>query len=236
MSFALVQANPFQVVELFPNPTAPDPIMWPDGAATHGVTPPFQHGPWVFAQAVYGPAKPNEFYSLQGVTPSFDGTIVTMTQTWVPIGLGTAQNVLTQRINLAAESARLQFITGGAGQSMIYNEKLIESRDLQTWLLANPGQTPPPSQYPLLFSTVGIEQKLDGSGVSTSIVDVMTIVLTMAAGWITAGAKIETARFSAIMSISGAQTVDQASAIYNSVTWPIPAPSGPINATTSAPV
>lgn len=210
MTFALVEINPFSVIQTYLGNLVPDPLVWPDGAVTHATTVGFVRGNWMLASVAYTPPQPGEFYLLQSSTASFAGSVVTYTQTWAPNNLASVQSTLTQRINQAAEGERLRYITPGVGQSMIYLQKLAQAQALQTWIAANPTGAPNPATYPLLAASVGIEENAAGTGPCSSLSDVMTLVLSVYGQWMTIGAQIETLRLKGLSAVAAATTVDLA--------------------------
>lgn len=205
MTFAVIQASPLRVIQTYQTGTPPEPVIWPDGAATHGATAGFTHGPWILVPVVYVLDAPNEFYTLDSVSPSFDGTTLTYTQKWIPFPLDAVQATLVKRLNQAAEQQRQQYITAGPGQAMVYLQKLSEALDLAK------DPNPLPANYPLLNATVGVE--------AGSLADVAALVTKTASQWIPIAGKIENIRLSVKAAIMNAQTVDDAVAAWSQVTW-----------------
>jgi len=116
---------------------------------------------------------------------------------------------LAARIDAEAEAARLSFITGGAGQAMIYQRKGEEAR-----ALIAAGGTPAAQDYPILAASVGIE--------ADNLGDVAQMVVAREAAWVSAGAAIEAVRLAAKKAVSVAETADDAVAEASSLTWPKP--------------
>lgn len=205
MSFALIQVEPFALLQCFPGASPPEPLLWPNGECSHAVSAGFRNEGWMLAPLVYGPDAPNEFYTLGGTTPSFDGTIVTLSRTWAAVDLADTQATLTQRLDNAAEAKRQQSLTGGAGQALVYQQKLAEA-------LAFAGDANPvAANYQLLAASVGIE--------ASSLAGVADLVRARAAQWKMAAARIEAARLSGKAAVAAAKTVDQAVAAYAALVW-----------------
>lgn len=207
MTFVLVQIDPFVVLEtLFPT-SIPDPIVWPDGTASHGVPPTgMSHGNWAVLPAIYTPPSPGEFYTLAESVGVLTGQTVTFTQTWTPQPLAGVQATLVARLNQAAEQQRQAYITAGPGQAMIYLQKLAEATALMS------DAAPVAANYPLLNATVGIE--------APTLAAVGALVRQTSAQWTLLAAQIEAARLSTKAAITAAATVDPAVAALAAVTWP----------------
>lgn len=111
-----------------------------------------------------------------------------------------------QAIDDAAERCRLQWITGGAGQAMVYQEKRAEAERWQ----AEGGD---PGDYPILSASVGVE--------AADIAGVAAIVVGTATAWTGLAASIERLRLAAKKAVATASTwteIDAASAVE----WPSP--------------
>lgn len=109
-------------------------------------------------------------------------------------------------IDVAAEFARLRFITLGAGQAMVYQAKGEEARAA----LADP--TPLPETYPLLAASLGI----DGE----TIAEVAEAILAIETQWRAVAAQIERTRLVAKRDVGAAADVDAVAAIVAALTWP----------------
>jgi len=111
-----------------------------------------------------------------------------------------------QAIDEAAERCRLQWITGGAGQAMVYQQKRAEADRY----LAEGGD---PAGYPILSASVGIE--------AADVAGVAALVAGTTAAWTGIAAGIERLRLSAKKAVGLATTwaeIDAAS----TVAWPAP--------------
>ncbi|XUY27838.1 hypothetical protein RMR21_005635 [Agrobacterium sp. rho-8.1] len=115
------------------------------------------------------------------------------------------KRLLKTQIDEEAETARLRYITGGAGQAMTYQRKVEEAKR------AVLEDNPLPDDYPMLSASLGI----DGE----TIKDIALLVLTMDAQWAVIGSAIERARQTAKEAIGGAETVEAAQ-IAAQVVWP----------------
>lgn len=130
-----------------------------------------------------------------------------------------AQAAATAIIDSQAESARLQFITAGFGQMMVY---MVKAQEAQALLAAYPTEaafnaaSPPPSagEYPLLFDEVGITAS-DAWGVAT-------VIAGLNAQWLGIAATIERQRLGSKQAVMAATTQAQVAGIMN-ITWPTPA-------------
>lgn len=119
-----------------------------------------------------------------------------------------------RRVDALAEEARLQFITPGAGQALVYENKRREAEDCLAEVAA--AQTPDPQDYPLLAAEVGITAE--------DLVAVATVVAGLAAQWRTVAAYIEALRLGAKAAIDavtdGPTAAAEVEAIIASLSWP----------------
>jgi len=115
------------------------------------------------------------------------------------------------KVDAEAETARLQFISGGAGMALVYERKRDEA---EAYLAA---VTPDPADYPLLKARA---ERLDP--ITPDYAAVAADWNARAAAWVTAAAAIEDLREGAketIAAAADAAAVEAATAI----TWPTPA-------------
>lgn len=125
-----------------------------------------------------------------------------------PVDLGDLKASLKAQIDADAEAERLKYITPGAGQAMAYLQKAMEAT-------AYLGETDPdPADYPLLAAEVGIT--------GDTIADVAAVVDAHYQAWRVIGAAIEQARLGGKAAVDAAETVEDAQAAYDAVTWPDP--------------
>lgn len=104
MLYAIVQLSPFRVIDYLR--VFPDPIRWPDGSATHGASVGTERdGMTVVAIRYINQSPPNEFYSLGGENLSLNGTILTITRSWVADPLRKVQDTLITRLGYAGKEA-----------------------------------------------------------------------------------------------------------------------------------
>ena len=109
-----------------------------------------------------------------------------------------------QVIDAAAERCRLQWITGGSGQVMVYQAK----RDEAARYLAEGGD---PAGYPILSASVGIE--------AADMAGVAALVAGTTAVWTNIAASIERLRLGAKKSAGAATTWEEINTALN-VNWP----------------
>lgn len=215
MAFALVQINPFAVVTLYPpSLDAPNPVVWPDGAASHAVSAPFVHGNWALVNVVYTPAAPNAYTQLVASVPSFDGATLTFTQTWTSIPLPAAQADFAGLIDLAAASAHVNAVMANQQLNVmcaVRTMMVIETRN-EAVAIANLGTAAVLTNYPM----IGAIANAMGVGVGV----VVSSVLSNYAAWVATAAKIEGARISAQLAVANATSVTSALTAYNAVAWP----------------
>lgn len=120
-----------------------------------------------------------------------------------------AQKVdLKTRLDAAAETERLKYITPGAGQAMTYQQKATEAAAC----LAD--TDPDPADYPLLAAEIGIT--------GATLAEVAQAVHDAHQTWRVIGAQIEAARLGGKAAIDAADTEEDAQAAFGAVTWPSP--------------
>jgi hypothetical protein len=111
------------------------------------------------------------------------------------------------RVDAAAETARLQFITPGFGQAMTYMRKLEEARAQQAGGLG---------PFPLLQAGIGV----DGADVAA----VAATVIAMSDAWTAVAAAIEAIRLAAKRDIDAVEdspdAADAIEAIVAACAWP----------------
>lgn len=100
------------------------------------------------------------------------------------------RRVAAGRIDAAAEALRLRYMTGGAGQAMVYQAKAAEA------LRLSGDADPSPAGYPLLAAEVGIT--------APTLTGVGAAVLAAHDEWTRIGALIEAARLAAKAAIAAA--------------------------------
>lgn len=113
---------------------------------------------------------------------------------------------LNSKVDAAAETERLRYITPGEGQAMTYQQKVDEARAFKL------ASDPQAADYPVLFSEVGIT--------APTLAEVADIVLAAFAQWQKIGAAIESIRLGAKRDINAARDEAAASSIFDAVTWP----------------
>ena len=113
------------------------------------------------------------------------------------------REAIKAEIDRQAEEVRLQFVTPGAGQALVYQQKLYEAQTLE----------PPfdPEDYPMLAAELGITGE--------TLEEVAGVVLAIANQWKAMAAAIETARLGAKKAVDDATTLEELDAAA-SVTWP----------------
>lgn len=109
------------------------------------------------------------------------------------------------QIDALAESARLRYMTGGAGQALTYQKKAAEAKSYLS--TSNPNAT----DYPMLSAEVGLT--------SDTLLGVAQIVAAKDAAWGLVGGDIERIRLGAKTAIRAAVSVEAINAAL-SVAWP----------------
>lgn len=121
------------------------------------------------------------------------------------------------RVDVAAEAARMAFLTTGAGQAMEYQATEAEGRAYVNALSA--GQSPDLANYP--FIKAEYDAMTEAAGTPPDVMDVVYMVVGMANLWIMAGAEIKRLRRAAKLAIESATTPTQIRAAQQ-ITWPTP--------------
>lgn len=122
--------------------------------------------------------------------------------------LNTLKVAALRAIDTQAENTRLQFITPGAGQSMVYQRKVQEA---ETLALDN---NPDAAHYPLLTAEVGITGE--------TLQEVAATVLAKRDQWLAVAALIERTRLLAKTDIQAADTAARIDTIISGIVWPQP--------------
>lgn len=130
--------------------------------------------------------------------------------------LASAKAEALAAIDAAAESARLLYITAGAGQSMTYDAKQLEAREIlfdaaSTAAADAMDSATLKSVYPMIWASI------PATGATPSAV--ATAVQAQALAWAAKGAEIEKARLDAKAAVQAAVTSDQVAAA-KVVVWP----------------
>lgn len=125
------------------------------------------------------------------------------------------QRLLLQ-VDAEAETARLRFITPGAGQALEYQ---ATEREARAYLAAGLPEPFDPMAYP--FIEAERQAIFDATGQLPAPADIITAVIGSADQWATVGAEIKRLRRAAKMAIESSTTISQARAAAL-VTWPAP--------------
>ncbi|WP_051657299.1 hypothetical protein [Acidiphilium angustum] len=161
--------------------------------------------------------------SAQYATLLAGGRFLYLNSQIVPISssfpLAAAQTAACTSIDLDAEQARLQFITPGFGQMMVYLTKAAQAQALLATYpteAAFAAASPPPSsmQFPLLFDEIGIT--------ASTAWGVASVIAALNAEWLGIAALIERTRLAAKGAVMGATTQAEI-ATAMTISWPTPA-------------
>jgi hypothetical protein len=127
--------------------------------------------------------------------------------------LAEARALATIHVDATAETARLGWLTPGAGQALVYNQKREEAQAFLALYPTPPAPEPDGSDWPLLSHEVG--------PTLPSLFAVATAVLAIADVWTDAAGQIEDLRLSAKRAIAEASTPAEAWSLA-SIVWPTP--------------
>ncbi len=123
-------------------------------------------------------------------------------------------------IDSAAETCRLQYMTPGYGQAMVYLQKLAEAQRFITAYPTAGSPGVPTVADPVDWPFVSAELNINGS----SMWAVADTIVTTAQAWLTVAPQVETLRLSAKRAVTAAMT-QAAIAAAQSVSWPSPSSS-----------
>ena len=112
---------------------------------------------------------------------------------------------MAARIDAAAETTRLKYITGGSGQAMVYQQKVDEAKAYQA------GVAPVDADYPIL--------QAEAAATGTTLYALATAVMAVTGQWIALAAQIEGLRMGAKKAATDALTID-AALFAEQVNWP----------------
>jgi hypothetical protein len=206
MSFAVVNSDTGEVIQTFPGDAVPDPVVWPNGDASHAVDPGHQHAQWRLVHVTHKSDRPDEFHENAGTELTISGGTLSYLHTWKPQPLAHVQKTLASRIDEEAERQRQLYLTPGIGQAAVYQQKLEEALNY----ISDPSSEP--EDYLLLSSSVGTE--------GASVIEVARLVKARAAECKRTMAAVEKVRLSTKRLIANSKDVDTAIASYRSATWP----------------
>jgi len=116
-NFAVIDTQTLQVFKAYSD--LPDPVVWPNGDASHGVYVGFVHGNEMFVSIIEEPDQPNEFYSRGSIALSLRGSALVQTITWVPMDVATVKQTLLDRFDatlVADPQLILALLSGTAAQ------------------------------------------------------------------------------------------------------------------------
>jgi hypothetical protein len=110
-------------------------------------------------------------------------------------------------IDADAERCRLKYLTPGAAQAMVYQQKAAEADAL----LAADGE-PDPGNYPILAASVGIE--------ADTLTDIAHLVIGTRMAWTVIAAQIEAVRLGAKQALDRTDDPLELRRIRNEAEWP----------------
>lgn len=143
---------------------------------------------------------------------AFDGEawVVTRTRSYPPLAQCRAEAI--SQIDRAAETARLAFITDGAGQALVYRRKSDQARACLAQYDAQ--NQPPAGMFPALEAEVGIT--------AADVVDVAATVVALEDAWAAIADAIEAIRLGAKRDVGLAPTPNTINNIVSAIVWPTP--------------
>lgn len=125
-----------------------------------------------------------------------------------PTTLGDIKSEAQKNIDFMAEQTRLKFITGGAGQAMVYQRKTQEAEAMAL------DESPAAVNYPLLAAELGITGE--------TLAEIGETVLARRDLWLGVAAQIEQTRLLAKAAVNAATDADQVALVLDGLTWPAP--------------
>lgn len=111
-------------------------------------------------------------------------------------------------VDTEAENVRLQFITTGSGQAMVYQEKVAQAQAYEA------ATVPQDADYPLLMAESNV------TGMSIDLV--AQNILDTRAQWLLIATAIEQTRLQAKEDIQAALTPEEVYSIITNLVWPEP--------------
>lgn len=109
-------------------------------------------------------------------------------------------------IDITAETQRLKYITGGAGQALTYQQKLNEIEKLGS------DNSPVEANYPMLAADIGVNAK--------TLSEAAALVSGAYGQWLVIGSEIEKARLKAKFDVDAAKNAAAVDAVIAAITWP----------------
>lgn len=124
------------------------------------------------------------------------------------------------KVDAEAERERLCWITGGAGQAMVYSRKSVEAAAI---IIASDtdlvDETAARTRWPLVSAAVGLTVPCTGVWV-TDLRSAANQVRDVESVWISAAQAIESVRLRAKNDISSSQSKQEIDSIIFSIAWP----------------
>ncbi|RDJ18213.1 hypothetical protein B5K05_00480 [Rhizobium phaseoli] len=121
------------------------------------------------------------------------------------VDLPAMKDMLKARVDAAAESERLKYITPGAGQALTYAQKADQAR---AYLEA---VSPVDEDYPLLSAEIGVT--------GATAAEVANVIRASFTAWQQIGSQIEATRLRAKKAIEGASDAESAIEAASNLTW-----------------
>jgi len=140
----------------------------------------------------------------------------------ISVDLRHLQARLCADIDDQAEQQRLKYITGGAGQAMVYLQKQTQAAQALAALSAAPPMTADQGRqaYPLLAAEIGITVDPSTDAPAGDVFGVARIVQATVQSWLPVAAAIEAMRLRTKAAIGAALTVPAAHAARDAAAWP----------------
>jgi len=120
------------------------------------------------------------------------------------------------QIDTDAERIRMQYLTAGVGQSLVYSQKLEEAKLVMEMTEAEAVAIPIAQvevEYPILSASIGTE--------ASDLYSAAELVMSRYVQFASVGRQIEKERLRAKVSVSAAPTEDAVYAAYGAVNWPM---------------
>lgn len=195
------------------------PVVWPDGAATHGAVAGHVHADrWSLVDAVYvdaGPPSPHHTEASR--SSAYANGRIEITRVWaLSKTLDELKTIYQTAVDSDAERTRLKYITPGEGMQMTYREKFEQAQGVNAM-----GETAANAlteqqrlaSFPTLAASVGTE--------AVSLWAAAQLVLQKYTQFAQLSYVIESKRLSGKKAISEASTAEAVKAAYEAVTWEV---------------
>lgn len=110
--YAVVDLKTLEVTKAYSGYVSlPDPVVWPNGDATHATPLGEERAGCRFVEVVYAGDAPGEFYHVTDYVPSLEKSHLTFSRQWAPDDLEATKTIALKRLNDQTEAKILNQVS-----------------------------------------------------------------------------------------------------------------------------